>query len=249
MRPSHDRTRGATYIHARKRSTHLGRSDVRRDNELDAPVSKDPENEPEEIPLLSPREALEDLDRALDATLLVMLPRLALEAALPRSVDAGLPWRAPGKRKARADKDGLDVELLERAEVRLDERRQREREPTGGCDEGLAGERGGEQLAKVRRQVDPEPRVGESRERARRDEPALDEVGWLGRRISRDGSRERGMRVACGGDGQAGGMSAGPRTMQPWWKGAWPDPQNCESSPAGGSGGRRVLGGRRMDGG
>lgn len=78
-----------------------------------------------------------------------------------------------GDQEAGEDEDGLDAELLEDPQVRLDLGRQGEREAAGGCEERLGGGGALEEDAEVVRGVDAEPGVAEGGERQRLKVPPL----------------------------------------------------------------------------
>jgi hypothetical protein len=178
-------------------NTHLSWSKIGSDDELYAPVPKDPEHEPEEIPLFRPSNALQDPNRLLDPPILIVLPSLLLHRTLPRRIDPSYTpspassfrrssaRRLPRQRQAGADKDGLDMKLLERAEVGFDEGCEGERESAGGRDEGLARVGRGEEGAKVLGEVDPEPGVREGGEGTGLDQLPVGEVGWSRKRRER----------------------------------------------------------------
>jgi hypothetical protein len=86
---------------------------------------------------------------------------------------AALIWGEPRK-----DKDGLDAQFFERAEVALDACRQTERQSARGCEEGFARRWSVVQGLEVVGGIDAQARVGKDLERKCLEVLPLLKVSW-----------------------------------------------------------------------
>jgi hypothetical protein len=124
-----------------RETTDLSGRRVGCDEKLDLAVSKNAENDAHEVPLVNGRRALKQANGLVDPALLVALPGFPPKRALPGRVDAAPRRRSTSERETRRDEDGLDPELLKRAQVGLNEGRQCRRKSARRRDEGLARRR------------------------------------------------------------------------------------------------------------
>jgi hypothetical protein len=149
------------------KSTHLRPRKIGCDHELHVPVPENAKDHPAEVPLVKTATAFEESERSVLLAGLVLGPCLA---AVATRVHLFLVGRinlldAPARLEAGEDEDGLDPQLLERAEVRLDTSNERERQPAGGSEQRLARGRVLGESVQVVGRVDAEAGVGQRRER------------------------------------------------------------------------------------
>ncbi|KAI0046557.1 hypothetical protein FA95DRAFT_1359653 [Auriscalpium vulgare] len=152
---------------AREDRTHLRPSHIRRNQKLDVPIPEYPQHHAPQVRVREAAAALKEARRGVLLARLVLAPReravahgLALLDVLLRGVPPALVRREPGE-----DEHGLDAQPLQRAQVRLDARRERERQPARRGEQRLARGRLGGERVQVVRGVDPEARVGEHAQR------------------------------------------------------------------------------------
>ena len=158
---------------------HLCPRNIRCDKELDVSVAENAQDGAPEVPVRQAAPPLEQLGGGLLLARLVFAPREVAVAA--RVLLLGVALHVPGalvRRQAGEDKDGLDAQFFERAQVALDAGRQAKGQAARGGEERLARRRAVVERLEVVGGIDAQAGVGEDVERERLEVLPLLQVSW-----------------------------------------------------------------------